>query len=170
MSEPDFFKAPILNSPYERPTAHWELENGIPTNRVGPSRRRAELLSPIPKAKKQKAKAKQAAIDFDDKSGLEVDRQKYDLTIVNELRGRVDAWRELKNPNDWGVTPDTARLLQHWRQHAFTNQRPFFCQIEAVETAIWLAEVAPNDARASGSSNISMPPTTRPIPAWRASP
>ena len=34
-------------------------------------------------------------------------------------------------------------MLQHWRHHRFTGLRPFFCQIEAVETAIWLTEVAP---------------------------
>jgi len=39
--------------------------------------------------------------------------------------------------------PETARLLQHWRHHEFSSIRPFFCQIEAVETAIWLTEVAP---------------------------
>src|SRR5437762_10332851 len=38
---------------------------------------------------------------------------------------------------------ETARLLQHWRHHHFGGVRPFFCQIEAVETAIWLTEVAP---------------------------
>jgi len=41
------------------------------------------------------------------------------------------------------VTPETARLLQHWRHHSFNNLRPFFCQVEAVETSIWLTEVAP---------------------------
>ena len=46
------------------------------------------------------------------------------------------------------VTPETARLLRHWRHHRFTGVRPFFCQIEAVETAIWLAEVAPHAGRA----------------------
>ena len=46
-------------------------------------------------------------------------------------------------PNNWGVTPETARLLLHWRQHKFSNYRPFFCQVEAVETLIWLTEVAP---------------------------
>jgi type III restriction enzyme len=51
--------------------------------------------------------------------------------------------RQLPNPEDWKVTPETARLLQHWRNHPFQAIRPFFCQIEAVETAIWLAEVAP---------------------------
>src|SRR5205823_6624040 len=30
----------------------------------------------------------------------------------------------------------------HWRHHPFSGFRPFFCQIEAVETATWLTEVA----------------------------
>jgi type III restriction enzyme len=51
----------------------------------------------------------------------------------------------LSNPFfEWKVTPETARLLKHWRHHAFGGIRPFFCQVEAVETAIWLTEVAPN--------------------------
>ena len=56
----------------------------------------------------------------------------------------MDIWRELPNPSQWGVTPETARLLKHWRQHPFMGIKPFFCQIEAVETLIWLTEVAPN--------------------------
>jgi type III restriction enzyme len=53
----------------------------------------------------------------------------------------------LPNSNQWQVTPVTARLLQHWRQHQFSGVRPFFCQVEAVETAIWLTEVAPQSTR-----------------------
>ena len=49
----------------------------------------------------------------------------------------------LPNPPQWQVAPETARLFQHWLQHSFVGIRPFFCQIEAVETAIWLTEVAP---------------------------
>src|SRR5690606_6400279 len=45
-------------------------------------------------------------------------------------------------PATWGVTPATARLLRHWREYTFEGVRPFFCQIEAVETIIWLTEVA----------------------------
>ncbi|MBV7380589.1 DEAD/DEAH box helicase family protein [Maritimibacter sp. DP4N28-5] len=71
----------------------------------------------------------------------------YNVTeFVNELRSQVDSWRQLPNPNDWQVSPITQRLLQHWRaiQKDETQViRPFFCQLEAVETAIWLAEVAP---------------------------
>src|SRR5205823_3842153 len=43
---------------------------------------------------------------------------------------------------------ETQRLLQHWRGHKFNTVRPFFCQIEAVETAIWLTEVAPKSGKA----------------------
>ena len=45
--------------------------------------------------------------------------QQYDPTsIINKVRGHVDSWRALPNPNQWQVTPGTAQLLQHWRQRA----------------------------------------------------
>jgi len=80
---------------------------------------------------------------FDEGKGLSTEAQQYDPTsIINELRHYVDQWRK-SNPHDWQVTPETARLLKHWHHHKFNHERPFFCQIEAVETTIWLAEVAP---------------------------
>ena len=51
-----FFKRPILNSPYEYPSRHWELDNGQPTQNVIETRRRAEFITPIPKPKKTKDK------------------------------------------------------------------------------------------------------------------
>ena len=144
-----FFEHPILNSPYAYPGRHWELDaDGQPTNVLIDSRRRSDLITPVPKAKKRKApKGPTAQVELDlsaSDEGLSTTEQKYDPTpIINELRGYVDTWRALPNPQQWQVTPETARLLQHWRQHQFQNQRPFFCQIEAVETAIWLTEVAP---------------------------
>ena len=82
---------------------------------------------------------------FDEKARkLEAERQQYDLTqIINSVRQQVEQWRNLPNQSLWRVTPETGRLLQHWRRHQFSGIRPFFCQIEAVETAIWLTEVAP---------------------------
>jgi type III restriction enzyme len=108
------------------------------------TRRRAEFITPIPKPRKRKGTGVQEAIVFNEGSGLSTATQQYDPTsLINELRGQVDAWRALPNPNDWLVTPETARLLQHWRHYKFNGVRPFFCQVEAVETAIWLTEVAP---------------------------
>jgi type III restriction enzyme len=142
-----FFDHPILNSPYERPARHWELdESGQPTQLVVETRRRAEFITPIPKPKKRKKGAAQSEIVFEEGKGLSTAKQQYDATsaIINEVRGLVNTWRALPNPSQWQVTPDTARLLQHWRHHDFSGVRPFFCQVEAVETAIWLTEVAPN--------------------------
>ncbi len=144
MSNP-FFDHPILNSPYERPNKHWELDStGQPTQKILETRRRAEFITPIPKPKKQKKAPQQQGFVFDEGEGLSSTTQQYDPTsIINEIRGYVDAWRSLPNPSQWQVTPETARLLQHWRHHPFNGIRPFFCQVEAAETAIWLAEVAP---------------------------
>jgi type III restriction enzyme len=127
---------------------HWELdEHGQPTQRIVDSRRRAEFITPIPKPKKRKKSAGQEAFVFDEGRGLSTKEQQYDPTsIINEVRGHVDSWRALSNQAQWQVTPETARLLQHWRHHQFGGVRPFFCQIEAVETAIWLMEVASQSA------------------------
>ncbi len=140
-----FFERPILNSPYARPERHWELdEQGQPTQRILETRRRAEFITPIPKPRKQKSSTAQTRMVFDEGKGISTAEQEYDPTpIINDLRQQVDVWRMLPNPNQWGVTPETARLLEHWRHHEFSNLRPFFCQVEAVETAIWLTEVAP---------------------------
>ncbi len=146
----EFFDHPILNSPYEHPARHWELdEQGQPTQQVVDHRRKAEFFTPIPKPKKKKgAAAKQGDLPFKDEKGLSNEDQQYDPTpIINELRRHVDEWGKIPNPRDWQVTPETARLLQHWRHHDFNAIRPFFCQIEAVETAIWLTEVAPKSGR-----------------------
>ena len=91
----------------------------------------------------------QQQLVFDEDDGLSTTEQQYARTaeIVNEIRQHVDRWRSLANPRDWRVTPETARLLQHWRRYRFSDIRPFFCQVEAVETVIWLTEVAPHMGR-----------------------
>jgi type III restriction enzyme len=148
MSDNRFFEQPILNSPYEYPSKHWELdEHGQPTQQIINSRRKASFITPIPKPKKRKSgSVQQTRLVFDEGAGLSTEQQEYDPTpLINEIRQRVDKWRELSSKSTWGVTPETARLLDHWRSHNFSSFRPFFAQIEAAEVAIWLTEVAPND-------------------------
>ncbi len=139
-----FFEQPILNSPYDYPARHWELdEQGQPTQQVIEKRRKAEFITPIPKPRKRKRNQQQKEFTFNEGKGLSSEVQQYDPTpVINVLRGHVDRWRQLP-PDKWRVTPETARLLQHWRHHNFSTYRPFFCQLEAVETVIWLTEVAP---------------------------
>ncbi len=143
-----FFEKPILNSPYDYPSQHWELdETGQPTQKIVEARRQAEFITPIPKPKKRKAKNAQSELDMGHEVSTE--EQQYHSAIINGVRAEVDKWRAIPSPNDWGVTPETARLLQHWRHHDFNGVRPFFCQVEAVETAIWLTEVAPNKGKSA---------------------
>jgi type III restriction enzyme len=98
----------------------------------------------VPKPKKRRQGREQAEIVFDYGDGLSTAEQEYNpAPIINEIRGYVERWRSLPSPDQWLVTPETARLLRHWRHHRFHGVRPLFCQVEAVETAIWLAEVAP---------------------------
>jgi len=146
----EFFDHPILNSPYAYPGRHWELdETGQPTQKIVDARRRADFITPIPKPRKRKQKAdSQKEMVFDEGKGLSTEALQYDTqSIINEIRQYVDQWRTIPNPNNWQVTPETARLLQHWRDFEFNGLRPFFCQVEAMETAIWLSEVAPQSGK-----------------------
>ncbi len=141
-----FFEKPVLNIPYAMPTRHWELDDeGRPTDRVIDSRRRSDLISAMPQSKSLKG-GQQDELDLSTEGlgGLGID---FNVTeFVNEIRREVDVWRTLPNPAQWQVSPTTQRLLQHWRALQTDESqtiRPFFCQLEAVEVAIWLAEVAP---------------------------
>jgi type III restriction enzyme len=145
-----FFERPILNSPYKVPALHHALDkDGQPLD-LPPveGRRRSELITPVPRPRKKKNKAEQGGFVFGDDEGLTSAEQEYNPTpIINEIRSHVASWRDLPNPADWAVTPATARLLTHWRHHNFESIRPFFCHIEAVETVIWLTEVARQHGR-----------------------
>jgi type III restriction enzyme len=122
---------PILNSPFAEPARHWLLdEQGIPSGAIGSGRRRSEFVVPVPPPRHRT----QGELDLEDEYGK---RKPNDA--VNEIRGRVAIWRKAGRP---GVTPVTRRLIQHWESKD-RSRRLFFCQIEAAETAIWLAEVAP---------------------------
>ena len=62
-----FFDRPILNSPYEYPAQHWELDGGgQPTNRVLDRRRDVSFITPIPAPKK--GKGAQRTLIFDEEA------------------------------------------------------------------------------------------------------
>lgn len=98
-----FYEKPILNSPYAYPGRHWELDaDGQPTNRLIESRRRSDLITPVPKAKKRKAsKGPTAQVELEltaDDEGLSTAEQKCDPTpIITELRGYIDTLRTKLN-------------------------------------------------------------------------
>lgn len=135
-----FYEQPILNSPYFPPTRHHALgDDGQPLEHAPiAGRRKSRYMVPVPKSRRG-AKASQEELGFSDN---ETGSGYSDNAVVNEIRSHLEAWRSLPDSRDWSVTPTTQRLLQHWRHHAFEGPRPFFCQVEAVETVIWLTEVA----------------------------
>ncbi len=122
---------PILNSPYEEPGRHFQFtEDGI-TDEVVESRRTSSYFVPI--AQPRKKGSRQLKFDTEwTKDRIEENKP------VNDIRQRVSAWRQ---GGYVGVTPTTSRLLQHWTSSE-REKRLFFCQIEAIETAIYITEVA----------------------------
>ena len=111
----------IVNSPYEEPAKHWQYDRVTRSFDLAEGRRPAGYVV-----------ASQDSKAFDD-PGVFVE-----IPLVNQVRSRVEAWREAEYP---GVTGMTKRLLAHWTDpEEFDSRRFFFCQLEAVETLIWLIE------------------------------
>ena len=127
---------PILNSPYEQPDRHFVIGPTGPTGEIKLGRRPSESFIPIALTKKGKrldSGAVQEMADFD----ITGERREKN-TLINDLRREVARWRE----SGYGrVTPTTRKLLLHWADDT-REDRVLFCQREAAETAIFLAEVA----------------------------
>jgi type III restriction enzyme len=122
---------PILNSPYKEPQRHFRFtEEGI-TNDIVEERRISTYFVPIPQAKKKSPKQ----LSFE--TEWTADRVKEN-ELINRVREKVAIWRK---GGYVGITRTTARLLEYW-QHENRERKLFFCQIEALETAIYLTEVA----------------------------
>jgi len=78
---PTFFEQPILNSPYGTPTRHHALDkDGQPLDQPPvDGRRRSELITPVPKPRKQqkKAGADQTSFVLSGPEGLSTIEQEY---------------------------------------------------------------------------------------------
>ena len=171
-----FFEQPILNSPYAYPGRHWELDaDGQPTNNITESRRRSAFITPVPKPKKRRGAdaKKQTEILFPEPENISTAEQQYDTnTIINEIRQYVDQWRKLPNPDQWQVTPETARLLQHWRHHQFSEHPPVLLPDRSRRNR-HLADrgrARKRKTRQASSSTIWPTPTRTPTPSCCASP
>jgi len=111
----------IINTPYAEPLCHWFYDRKNRNFEIKDGRRPAGYVMATPNSKA-----------FDD-PGVFVE-----IALVNIIRPRVKAWREAGYP---GVTGITKRLLDHWTDpEGRKDRRFFFCQLEAIETLIWLTE------------------------------
>ena len=124
---------PVINSPYDPPDRHFEIGAHGPTGQVLPGRRPSESFIPIPPSRKKKAD--QEELDFD------VTRERREQnSLINDIRRQVELWRSRGYP---GVTPISRKLMEHWAARPpVRDDRALFCQREAAETAIYLAECA----------------------------
>lgn len=123
---------PILNSPFLEPSRHFKFtEEGI-SSEIEESRRISSYFVPIAKPKK-KGKSSQLAFDTE----WTEDRIEEN-EFINQIRSRVAIWRQSSYP---GVTKTTRSLLDYW-QNPERERKLFFCQIEALETVIYITEVA----------------------------
>ncbi len=123
---------PILNSPFKEPTQHFRFSDEGITDQVVNTRRVSSYFIPIAKPKK---KGKSAQLAFD--TQWTQDRIEENATI-NRIRNRVTIWRE---GGYVGISKTTRRLLEYWTNQE-RERKLFFCQIEALETAIYMTEVA----------------------------
>ena len=114
---------PILNGPYDEPVKHWIYTDGVPE--VAKGRRPASYYYTTTRVSTGQR-------------DLLAEEARDKLELVNGLRTDVAQWRK----SDYrGASRVTRELLAWWKRG--DRPRPmFFCQIEAVETLIYLLELA----------------------------
>lgn len=134
MSQFNEVAEPIICDAYEEPTHHWVIEKGKPPVKASGRREACYYYRPP---------GRSTGTALADEIGTRIP-----LDLVNEIRQRVKAWREAGYP---GVTAMTAELLDYWT-HPERERKLFFCQREAAETAIFLAE-----ARADFLQGLAIP-------------
>ncbi len=116
----------IINSPYIEPQQYWEYIRDTREFLLQSGRRPAGYVV-----------ASESSKSFDDPGTF------IEIDLVNAIRPRINKWREAGYP---GVTGITKRLLQHWQDpQERKDRRFFFCQLEAIETLIWLTEAPDAD-------------------------
>lgn len=133
MTQQIVIQNPILNSPYHEPSRHFRFTDEGITDQIEEGRRVSGYFVPIAQPRK---KGKQMSFE------TEWTQDRFEPnTRVNRIRERVKAWRTAGYPSG-SITPVTRQLLQYWNNPERENKL-FYCQIEALETAIYITEVAP---------------------------
>ncbi|OGX37505.1 MAG: hypothetical protein A3D87_08815 [Omnitrophica WOR_2 bacterium RIFCSPHIGHO2_02_FULL_50_17] len=123
----------ILNSPYKEPERHFKSDERGLTKEILEFRRPSSFYIPVPRAKSLKKRAEQNVAEGAFGSELQQDNE-----FINKIRGRINEWGMLDYP---GLTKTSRDLLFYWKDEARDNKL-FFCQIEALETLMYINEVA----------------------------
>jgi type III restriction enzyme len=133
---------PIICSPYDEPNDHW-----LYNTQTGEASRAGTRRSASYWYKTERTGSAQ--------SQLFAEEERDDLPLVNKLREDVKRWREAKDPYK-GASNVTKELLRHWADPK-RRRRLFFCQREAIETIIYLAELRiPGKSSRTGFKTFSL--------------
>lgn len=151
---------PVLNSPFLEPDRHFKFtEEGI-TGDIIHRRRTSAYFIPVPRPRNRRSR-EQLVFDTE----WTADRLKEN-DFINKVRAKVGQWRASGYAGS-PISNTTRQLLEYWKRPD-RERRLFFCQIEAVETAIYLTEVAPKwDAWIENSlrtSNVAANPELYALP------
>ncbi len=125
--------SPILNSPYQEPARHFKSDERGLTEDVLEFRRPSSFYIPVPRAKSLKKRAEQNIAEGAFGSELQKDNE-----FINKIRDRIKEWGMLDYP---GLTKTSRDLLFYWKDENRDNKL-FFSQIEALETLMYINEVA----------------------------
>lgn len=125
---------PVINSAFEEPQRHFTFDDEGITGEIEENRRPSQYFIPVPPPRK---KSKQLELGISS-----IQEKSQPNPLVNDIRTRIALWRR---DNYRGATPTTRKLLDYW-QNPERERRLFFCQIEALETLIYLTEVVPNSS------------------------
>jgi len=126
-------KSPILNSPYLEPLKHFNSDERGLTEEILETRRPSSFYIPVPRAK-----TKQKQIDLNISEGALGNELQKENEFINKVRIKVRSWRD---SGYTGVTKVSRDLLSYWKDETRENKL-FFCQIEALETLMYINEVA----------------------------
>ena len=129
-------KPTVLNSPYQEPNRHFKSDERGLTEEILEHRRPSSFYIPVPRAK-----TKQKQLDLNIAEGAYGKELQKENEIINKLRVKVKEWRETGEPRYSGLTKTSRDLLQYWKDETRDNKL-FFCQIEALETLMYINEVA----------------------------
>jgi type III restriction enzyme len=151
---------PVINSPFVEPRRHFKFGDDGITDEIVDSRRISSYFVPI--ARPRNYKPSQLQLPDTEWTSSRIQENEF----INRIRARVAIWRK---GGYVGITRTTARLLEHWHS-SDRERRLFFCQIEALETLIYVTEVASKyGARGSTTTCVGTPrkriPTSFALPA-----
>jgi len=116
----------IINSPYKEPKEHWLYIRETQSFERKQGRRKSGYW-------RATVRTRQSGED---------PGEFIEIPLVNKIRPRVKEWKGKGYPNITGIT---RKLLEYWHKVSgpAEGQHLFWCQLEAVETAIWLSEASP---------------------------